>query len=303
MKTEEAGKAFLDHCDKERHLSRNTLDAYAQDIGEFRRFFPDVCVTQLGGGDIVGYAAHLLETRRLAPATVRRRLACLRSMFKWLTRRSVIVASPFSATEIRVRLPDRLPRCISRDDMALLAAAADAAGDAAGLATLLLLITGARVSELASLNLSDVGGNRDAIRIVGKGDRERQVFVPEGRVSDILDRHVEGRRRAADSDGPLFIGRSGNPLSAASIRRIVRRLSRSAGIPSKVTPHVLRHTAATALLEAGVDMRFVQRLLGHRSIVTTQIYTHVSDTALKAAVAAAAVCGQLPRRPEARNAR
>ena len=295
MTVDEAGEAFLKHCEKERHLAANTVNAYRQDVAEFRRKFAGAEVAGVTGQHLVAYAAHLSGARALAPATVKRRLACLRSLFRWLVRRSTLAASPFATVDIRVRVPDRLPRCLGAGDMARLAEAADDAQGLAGLAVLLLLVTGARVSELASVRLGDVDPDRGSIRIIGKGDRERQVFVPDGRVLDLLRSHMEARNACSLPNDTLLVGARGRAATAHSIREQVKRLSKSAGLQRTVTPHVLRHTAATALLEAGTDMRFVQRLLGHRSISTTQIYTHVSDRALKAAVSAAAICGQLPR--------
>ena len=297
MTTDEAAAAFLEHCEKERGLSGNTLDAYRQDIAEFLSRFGDLQLANVDGRGLVEFTSYMSGPRSLAPATVKRRLACLRSMFKWLVRRSEISVSPFATVEIRVRIPDRLPRCISGRDMAVLSrTAADTVGFT-GLATLLLLVTGARVGELASLRLADVDVDGGTIRIRGKGDRERQAFVPEGRVADLLKRHVTGRETTAQRGAALFVSRSGRPASTACIRGRLKSLSASAGVSVTVTPHMLRHTAATSLLEAGVDIRFVQRLLGHKSITTTQLYTHVSDNALRAAVTAAAICGQLPRRP------
>ena len=299
MTTDEAGADFLEHCERERCLSSNTLEAYRQDIAEFLRQFGGLGIEDVNGQGMVRYVAHLSGTRALAPATVKRRLACLRSMFHWLVRRSALAMSPFATVEIRVRVPDRLPRCITPADMATLSKAADDAEGLAGLATLLLLVTGVRVGELASLHLGDVDVEGGTIRIRGKGDRERQAFVPEGRVADLLRLHVTEREHTPGAVQPLFVSRSGRAVSAACIRRQVTELSLDAGVSVRVTPHMLRHTAATSLLEAGMDVRFVQRLLGHRSITTTQLYTHVSDRALRAAVAAAAVCGQLPRRERA----
>ena len=296
MTTDEAGADFLEHCERERCLSSNTLDAYRQDIAEFLREFRGLEIDDVDGRGMVRYAAHLSGMRALAPATVKRRLACLRSMFRWLVRRSALAVSPFATVEIRVRVPDRLPRCITPAEMATLSKAADDAEGLAGLATLLLLVTGVRVGELASLHLGDVDVEGGTIRIRGKGDRERQAFVPDGRVADLLRLHVTERTRAPGEMQPLFVSRSGRAATPACIRRRVTELSHNAGVSVRVTPHMLRHTAATSLLEAGMDMRFVQRLLGHRSITTTQLYTHVSNRALRAAVAAAAICGQLPRR-------
>ena len=125
MTTDEAAANFLAHCERERGLSQNTLDAYQQDVGEFLRQFRGAQVAEVDGPGMVAFAAHLSGPRSLAPSTVKRRLACLRSMFKWLVRRSAIQASPFDAVEVRSRIPERLPRCISPEDRNALSRAAD----------------------------------------------------------------------------------------------------------------------------------------------------------------------------------
>ena len=244
--------------------------------------------------DLVGYASYLSGERALAPATVRRRLAYLRSMFGWLVRRGTIATNPFAAVEIRIRIPERLPRCLHEADIARLVAAAREQGGVAGLATLLLFATGIRVGELSSLRTADVDLGMGTMRIVGKGNRERRVFLPGGSAGTQLTRHVLARSQAG-SEGRLVVGPGGQTASPALIRREVKRLARQAGVERAITPHMLRHTAATSLLEAGVDIRFVQRLLGHRSILTTQMYTHVSDGALRAAIRGADICGRLER--------
>ena len=290
MNIEAAGEAFLTHCKKERRLSTHTIAAYRQDLAEFNRRFGGVDVALVTGPSLVDYAAFLAGTRGLAPATVKRRLACLRTMFAWLARRSSLALNPFSTVEIRVRIPDRLPRCLSTADMTTLAKAATTAAPTTCLATLLLFATGVRVSELASVTLGDIDVGQGTIRIIGKGDRERQVFVQNAALSARLSAYMGNR---GSDNRPLLVTHDGRPLNAAGIREAVKRLSRQAGLARTVTPHMLRHTTATSLLEAGVDIRFVQRLLGHRSITTTQLYTHVSDRALKTAVAAADICGRL----------
>jgi integrase/recombinase XerC len=177
--------------------------------------------------------------------------------------------------------------------MAQLARAAEQAPTLTRLAALLLFSTGARVSELAAVKIADVDAELGIIRIVGKGDRERQVFVPNAIVRGLLACCIGLGSDKRQPHEPLLSLGGGRPASAAVIRSRVSSLAEGAAITRRVTPHVLRHTAATALLEAGVDIRFVQRLLGHRSIATTQIYTHVSDMALRSAVSAADVCARL----------
>ena len=216
-------------------------------------------------------------------------------MFAWLVKKADLVVNPFVNVEIRIRIPDRLPRCLSQRDMARLARAAEEASSLARIVTLLLFETGARVSELASVRLRDVDVEQGVIRIVGKGDRERRVFVSSLKVRRLLEDYTHVTHRHAQPDQKLLRGSCDRDATAALIRETVKRMSQVARIERVVTPHVLRHTAATSLLEAGVDIRFVQRMLGHRSIGTTQLYTHVSDHALRAAMTAADVLGRLER--------
>ena len=295
MNVVEACKAFLIHCKVERRLSENTLAAYRQDTAEFLAKFRDKVLDAVSGDDLITYAGFLSGPRALAPATVKRRFACIRSMFAWLMKKAILAINPFASIEIRIRIPDRLPRCLSQPDMARLAKAAGEASSLAKLATLLLFETGARVSELASVRLRDVDVEQGIIRIVGKGDRERRVFVSSPKVRRLLEEYIHVTHRHDQPEQRLLRAPGDRDANAALIRETVKRLSQVAQIKRVVTPHVLRHTAATSLLEAGVDIRFVQRMLGHRSIGTTQLYTHVSDHALRAAIAAADVLGRLER--------
>lgn len=288
-----ASEAFLTHCRDERQLSENTLAAYRQDLVEFNRRFDSSESVSITGNDLVAYANYLKGPRGLAAATVKRRLACIRCMYNWLVRKASIAASPFRSIELRVRIPARLPRCLARSDMAQLAKTAESAPDSVQLATLLLFATGARISELVSIKLADINADMKTIRIVGKGDRQRQVFLTDEKISLCLKKYIGVHHKNNSENANLFVHPSGRAFSDASIRMNIKRLSIQAGLPRIVTPHMLRHTTATALIEAGVDIRFVQRLLGHRSITTTQIYTHVSDQALQAAVSGADIFGRL----------
>jgi integrase/recombinase XerD len=150
-----------------------------------------------------------------------------------------------------------------------------------------------RVGELAALRVGDIDTAAGRLKIFGKGSRERTVFVTDARLRDELHAYVSERHPRARQciDSPLLVDKRGRALSAARIRRAIFLLGRTAGLRRRLTPHMLRHTAATMLLESGTDIRFVQRLLGHRSIVTTQIYTHVSDRALRMALARANILG------------
>jgi site-specific recombinase XerD len=291
--------AFLRYCADEKHLAPNTINAYRQDLAEFRTHIgASRRIMAIRPADILVYRNQLSSVRGLSNATVKRRLACLRALFAWLVRRSNLAKSPFAAIDLRIRIPARLPRCLNIRDLRRFMLYRTVHGVDTALAAALLVATGMRVGELAALRVSDVDVTSGRLRIFGKGSRERTVFV-----IDLCLRH-ELRSYLADrcsDEGPtserrLLVDVHGRALSAARIRRSIAELARAAGLTRRVTPHMLRHTAATLLLESGTDIRFVQRLLGHRSILTTQIYTHVSERALQAALTQANILANLSRK-------
>ncbi|HTD36089.1 MAG TPA: tyrosine-type recombinase/integrase [Candidatus Limnocylindrales bacterium] len=296
MRVSAAADAFLRYCAEEKHLSENTLSAYRQDLAEFQTFIGAArYVRSVRPTDVLDYRNTLSERRHLAAATVKRRLACLRSLFAWLVRRDRLPVSPFAKTELRIRLPARLPRCLERAELTRLVRTRASNGLDTALAIALLLATGMRIGELAALRLDDVDTPGGRLRIFGKGSRERTVFVTNSDLRRELQQYVIRRHGTVnDRTRRLLIDERGRPLSAARVRAAIVAAARNAGLTRRVTPHMLRHTAATMLLESGTDIRFVQRLLGHRSILTTQIYTHVSDRALRTALARANVLGNLP---------
>lgn len=296
MRVSTAADSFLRYCLEERHLAINTLNAYRQDIVEFRLHVGRTrCIAAVSAVDVLAYRNHLSGTRGLSAATVKRRLASLRAMFAWLVRRNQLAESPFSKTDLRIRLPQRLPRCLDvRDLRRLMRHRADQGPDGA-LAIALLVATGIRVGELAQLCIGDVEVATGRLRIFGKGSRERTVFVTDPRLREELRNYLAVRHGGKpEPETRLLADQRGRPLSAPRIRQSITWLGRRAGLARHVTPHMLRHTAATMLLESGTDIRFVQRLLGHRSILTTQIYTHVSDRALEAALSRANVLRNFP---------
>jgi site-specific recombinase XerD len=290
MDVRRACSEFLTYCRTERQLSANTLAAYKQDLEEFCRFLGSRGIGTVSGFDLTAYAEHLLRERSLAPSTVKRRFAPVRVMFARLLRRGSVRATPFASVDLRIRIPARLPRCIPIAEMRCLLHQASLATTAAHIVVPLLFATGMRVGELVRIQTSDIDLEQRSIRIVGKGNRERRVFLPDTALAIELGECVARVRSATGLEQPLFPNSRGLPASTSSVRAWIRRLAADGRIPRRVTPHMLRHTAATALLEAGVDTRFVQKLLGHQSIQTTQLYTHVSDSALRAVLTAANVC-------------
>lgn len=294
----EACAEFLIHCRVAKTLSPHSLRAYAIDLREFAAFAGnqrdvEACDRAL----LRGYLAHLLETRGLKESSVKRRIACLKAMFRWLEREEAIAASPFHRLDLVIRLPRRLPRALPVEDLRRLVEASARlpgfAGLTAQLAIDLLLTTGMRVGELAGIGPGDVDLAGGTIRILGKGSRERTVFVVDDDSRRLLRRYLAARDGRAEAADRLLVTPSGTPATPAHLRALVRQAARAARLDRPVTPHMLRHTAATQLLEAGVDIRFVQKLLGHHSIATTQLYTAVRDGALKAAVCGANVKGRV----------
>jgi integrase/recombinase XerC len=293
MKVEQVSAQFLSYCHLERHLAQHTLVAYQQDLAEFCRYFPNRPVAEITGDELVAYSQHLTSTRRLAPATVKRRFACVRTMFSRLVRQRAIGENPFATIDLRIRIPSRLPRCLSATEARALLLAARGASRTTRLAAVLLFATGVRVSELASIRAEDVDVEQGSVRIHGKGSRERQVFLSDENISGEIGDYIALEHPAGEEPIRLLLNARGRPATASCLRSRIKALGRKAGLTRTITPHMLRHTAATALIEAGVDIRFVQRLLGHQTITTTQLYTHVSDSALKAAITAANVVSQL----------
>ncbi len=218
-------------------------------------------------------------------STIARKLATLRSFYKYLVHKERIEASPVSVVRTP-RQDKRLPKCLTVEQVSALLDAPDAstllgARDKAILET--FYSSGLRISELVSLDVEDLAELQGVLRIRGKGRKERLVPLGE-KATRAIDHYLTLRRREGEGrvGGPLFINRSGGRLSARSIRRMLDKYLHAAGIHTHVSPHMLRHSFATHLLNAGADLRSVQEMLGHESLSTTQIYTHLTSKRLKA---------------------
>lgn len=294
----DAQVCFLDHCRVGRSLSVNTLKAYAVDLSEFSAFIgAGEAVDAIGRDKLRDYARWLMDLRALKEASVKRRIAALKVFFRWLEREGIIEITPFHRLDLVVRLPKRLPRGISAEELRRLLEAIDSEPNKYSvlllrLAITLLFVTGLRIGELIAIRLADLDQTEGVIQVKGKGNRERRVYLVGRDLPNMLDRFLARRRRVAGNAEELFINPTGKPVTSQLIRRRLIKAGERAGLPRRITPHVLRHAAATHLVEAGVDIRFVQKLLGHASIATTQIYTQVSDNSLKEALARADTFGR-----------
>ena len=289
MTVAEACKIFIQHCDAVRKLSEHTTRAYTLDLKRFTRFVgARASISSCDRTTLQRYVQHLFEEHRLKETSAKRHVASLRSLYRFLEDEGYIEEDPFRGTRIRIRLPKRLPRVLSRGELLALLDRASPAGDFIQLATSvaaeLLFATGVRVAELAALRDQDVDLTIGVINIIGKGDRQRRVDIPDSQVRDLLDTYRSARAARGYETDRVLVNSRGGAASPQFIRRLIRRLGEDVALTRRVTPHMFRHSVATYLLEEGVDIRYVQRLLGHRSIVTTEIYTHVADAALKSRV-------------------
>lgn len=292
MTLTEAEKKFLQYCELLANLSQHTLRAYGSDIDDIRRYLGKIkSIEGVQAGQIREYVRHLREQRRLKEATIKRKLASLKLLFKWALREGVIRTNPFDAVNERIRLPKRLPRALDRGDRESLRKALRLDSRAVDFdeirrktAVHLLLDTGIRVGELVSINLADVSLAGGSVLIHGKGNRQRLVYLMQKQLFRKVERYLAHRQRIQTSSDKLLVTGSGSPVHAVGIRAELKGMSQDAGIQRHVTPHMLRHTCATQWLEGGLDIRYVQKLLGHQSISTTEIYTHVSDQGLRDAL-------------------
>ncbi len=284
MDLDQAIDAFLTHCRVERGLSRNTIDAYSRDLQGFHQWSPIEALEQLTADRFTSYVGELNTSRKYAPATVRRRIAALRRFCRFLRSRKLLEEDPFPR---RLRAPKAqpLPQAISYDEITSLLATPDTSKplgirDRALLEA--LYASGMRVSECCNLRLADLDLNAGFTRVHGKGGKIRVCPLGDYAV-EWLKRYlceVRPTLPPCSRSTKVFLSRRGE-LSRVQVFRLVRSYAAAAGISARVTPHTLRHSFATHLLENGADIRVVQELLGHASISTVEYYTRVVMSRLR----------------------
>ena len=277
---------FLDYLKAERNAPGNTVRAYRQDLSDFFSFLQGKRLAEI---DLPVFRAYLAELfrRNLSRATLIRRIAALRTFFRFLNRQGVISGAAISG----LRSPKserKLPVFLDPEEtLTLLKAVLNHQGrfplrDRAIME--FLYSAGLRVSELAGLDLTDVDFVSETVRVKGKGRKERLVPVGRTALAALNEYLASAERIVPASDKILFGNRFGGRLSVRSMERMVGFYSRLGNLISKkITPHTLRHSFATHLLERGADLRVIQELLGHKNITTTQVYTHLSTRKLKEA--------------------
>jgi integrase/recombinase XerC len=290
-------QGFAAYVADERRFSPRTVEAYRSDLERFAGFWEGefanapAAKTALSKVDTLAVRSYLAHLHRdkLANRSLARHLSTLRSFFRWACREGHLDKNPARGLP-SPRVPKTLPRAMSLPDTERLLAADEEetfVPERERALFELLYATGLRVSEAAGLDLSDVDFSSRLLRVTGKGSRER--IVPFGEAAaealrEYLPSREAIRSRAVDSPArggePLFVNFRGGRLTPRSMARLLKRRLRAAGLPEEISPHALRHTFATHLLQAGADLRAIQELLGHASLSTTQKYTHLDAARL-----------------------
>jgi integrase/recombinase XerC len=282
----------------ERRFSPRTVLAYRADLDRFTEFWESefaheaASKTAISKLDTLAVRSYLaaLHRAKLSNRSISRHLSTLRSFFRWACREGHLAASPAKGLP-SPRVPKTLPRALTLPDMERLLDADDEEAlvpERERALFELLYATGLRVSEAAGLDLEDVDFSSRLVRVTGKGRRER--IVPFGEAAeDALRAYLpsrdalrhRAREREPGPEEPLFVNARGGRLTSRSMARLLKRRLRAAGLPAEISPHALRHTFATHLLQAGADLRAIQELLGHASLSTTQKYTHLDAARLR----------------------
>lgn len=276
---------YLNYCEQHRKLDYKTLNAYRTDLVQFQNFSAGIadCTDR---NHLNNYINWLNES--YSPKSVRRKIASLKAFFHYLRFEDIISQNPFEKVDIHIKQPKPLPKTIPRNIIEEFFTvlyqeqeSADtvykkqmAARDIAVFE--LLFSTGMRVSELCSLRREQLDLCGRTVDIWGKGKKERIIFIDNPNVINAMECYIQLCNEKINETGYLFINRLGKPLSDQSVRMMIHHYCDIASIRLHITPHMFRHSFATMLLESDVDIRCIQKILGHTSITTTEIYTSVS---------------------------
>jgi integrase/recombinase XerD len=279
---------FIQYLSVEKGLAQNTLESYERDLTQYLAFVEKNGISQLKDTKKITIQNYLLQLKKLgrASSSVTRSMVSIRSLYQFLVRERMLELDPTLNME-SPRLVKRLPKVLSIQEVENLLEAPETSTpygmrDKAMLE--LLYATGIRVSELVNLNAGHVNLGMGFVRCMGKGSKER--IIPLGRIAaKWLNNYIQSMRhqllRESKLDDALFINHLGTRLTRQGFWKIIKKYGREAHILKDITPHTLRHSFATHLLDNGADLRAVQEMLGHADISTTQIYTHVSKTRIK----------------------
>lgn len=277
---------YLNYCQYQKRLNEKTLKAYRIDL---RQFHNSISVSDISGITSLVLENHISTLHQtFKPKTVKRKIASIKAFFHYLEYKELIDRNPFSHMHIKFREPVILPKTIPlpiietllsttykcQKEASTIYQKRNALRDAAVIE--ILFSTGMRISELCSLKPMDIDFYEQAILIYGKGAKERRIQIANNDVLSILIAYKKNFKTEIESCNHFFVNQSARPLSDQAVRRMINKYTSLAAVELHITPHMFRHTFATSLLEADVDIRYIQEMLGHSSINITEIYTHVA---------------------------
>ncbi len=274
---------FLENLKNERNYSEYTILSYRKDLTEFSCFVKEKDLTKVTREDIKLYLKELFDNDNKS-TTVSRKISSLKSFYKYMKEKDYILINPI----LSIRYPKRdksLPKFVQYNELSEIIEVSKCGefGDRNNLIVELMYDTGVRVSELVNIKISDIDFDNKKIRILGKGSYERFVFYGDY-AKEALSKYINGNRQKllnGKTNDYLFLNKNGDNISTRGVAKIIDNIIKLTLIKTKVSPHTLRHTFATHLLDNGCDLRSVQDMLGHKNINTTEVYTHVTSERLK----------------------
>lgn len=281
---------YIEYCKYRKRLDQKTLKAYRIDLKQYADYLQNISEFYFKD-NLDKYITYL--HKQYKPKTVKRKIASLKAFFHYLEYKEIISENPFSKLDIRFREAKLLPKTISFHSLQTFLSALYQQKEQVtseyqlrccirDIAVIeLLFATGMRISELCSLRPADIDFISNNVLIYGKGAKERILQIGNPEVLSALSLYHETFKSGIDACGYFFVNRLQKKLSDQSVRYMITRYAKLAGIEQHLTPHMFRHSFATLLLEQDVDIRYIQRMLGHSSISTTEIYTHVSNVKQK----------------------
>lgn len=277
---------YLNYCQHQKRLDEKTLKAYRIDLCQFHNSISTSDINEITTVILENHIASLHQTYK--PKTVKRKIASIKALFHYFEYKELIERNPFNRMHIKFREPVILPKTIPlpiigtilstiykcHKEATTIYQKRNALRDAAVIEV--LFSTGMRISELCSLRPMDVDFYEQTILIYGKGAKERRIQIGNEDVFSILVAYKENFKMEIEACNHFFVNQSARPLSDQAVRRMINKYTSLAAVELHITPHMFRHTFATSLLEADVDIRYIQEMLGHSSINITEIYTHVA---------------------------
>lgn len=282
MRLEDKLAAYLEYCEYRKELDRKTLKAYRIDL---RQYFEYICVDEPDKEKIEEYVTHLHKSYK--QKTVKRKIASIKAFYNYLEETKIIAESPFRKIKVKFKETVTLPRIIPREEIEKLlnhmyqclnendkASRKFMLRDVAVIEV--FFATGARVYEISNIRDDSINLNTGLIRLMGKGGKERYVQISNTSILEVLKKYYDENEQSIKKSGYFFVNNRESRYTEQSIRLMLKKYTKQAGIERNITPHMFRHSFATYLIEEGVDVSCVQQILGHSSIKTTQIYIHIA---------------------------